>query len=245
MPAATIQAIDASTLSTESKYALDILQNLSIEQVNALKQRMKLGNLGVVGPQTLATFEQLCKSQGIDLTEAGVNAFKTEHRLGNCGQYQGVIGPQTADVYFREIMEDAQPSQETTGDLNAAIAAAAKSLLDMCTADGPDDGNNACAWSVNQVLQKAGIPLLGENPNYVPSLLEALQNGRGQRVDRAHARAGDLVIAYGEAHIGIGLDDGCVTVLSNSSSRARFRWESDTDFDGYYGGSSIIYRLVK
>jgi len=245
MPVATIKAIDVSTLSTESKYALDILQNLPIEQVNKLKELLKLGDPGVVGPQTLAAFEQLCKSKGIDLTAAGVNAFKTEHRLGNSGQYQGVIGPQTADVYFREIMEEAQPNQGVAGDLNAAIVAAAKNLVDMCTADGPDGGNNACAWSVNRVLQKAGIPPLGENPNYVPSLLEALQNGRGQQVDRANARAGDLVIAYGEAHIGIGLDDGCATVLSNSSSRARFRWESDTDFDGYYGGSSVIYRLIK
>ncbi|UBF26587.1 DUF4231 domain-containing protein [Kovacikia minuta CCNUW1] len=131
------------------------------------------------------------------------------------------------------------------GDLNAAIVAAAASLRGMSTADGPDGGNNACAWTVNRVLQKAGIPPLGDNPNYVPALLDALKGGRGQPVDKDQAKAGDLVIACGEAHIGIGLDDHCNHVLSNSSSRACFLWESDTDFDGYYGGPSTIYRLIR
>ncbi len=132
-----------------------------------------------------------------------------------------------------------------SGSLNQVILAAALNLRGMNTADGPDGGNNACAWSLNRVLQKAGIPALGDNPNYVPSLVDALNGGRGQLVSRAEAKAGDLVVAYGEAHIGVGLDDWCRTVLSNSSSRARYVWESNTDFDGYYGGSSSIYRLLK
>jgi hypothetical protein len=115
----------------------------------------------------------------------------------------------------------------------------------MSTAEGPDGGNNACAWSINRVLQKAGIAPLGENPNYVPSLVDDLKGGRGQLIQGNEAKPGDLVIAHGEAHIGIGLDQGCATVLSNSSSRAKFVWESDTDFDGSYGGSSTIYRLLK
>ncbi|MGA7932742.1 MAG: DUF4231 domain-containing protein [Kovacikia sp.] len=137
-----------------------------------------------------------------------------------------------------------QPSPLTT-DLNAAIAAATNKLRGISTADGPDGGNNACAWTVNHVLQTAGIPPLGDNPNYVPSLVEALKGGRGQILDKDQARAGDLVIACGEEHIGIGLDDHCNRVLSNSSSAASFRWETDTDFDGYYGGSSTIYRLIR
>jgi hypothetical protein len=129
-------------------------------------------------------------------------------------------------------------------DLNAAIVAAAHQLRGMSTAEGPDGGNNACAWTVNKVLQKAGITPLGNNPNYVPAVLDALKQGRGQLVSPQEARAGDLVIACGEAHIGIGLTDKCSRVLSNSSSRACFVWESDTDFDGSYGGSSTIYRLL-
>ncbi len=136
-------------------------------------------------------------------------------------------------------------NDKRSGSMNQAIVTAALNLRGMSTADGPDGGNNACAWSLNCVLQKAGIPALGENPNYVPSLVEALNGGRGQSVSRTEAKAGDLVVAYGESHIGVGLDDGCGRVLSNSSSRARYVWESDTDFDGYYGGSSTIYRLLK
>lgn len=244
MSVATIGNIDSASLSVENKYALDILQNLSVEQVNQLKNQMKLDQSGVIDLSTLTAFAQLCQSKGIELSEAGVNEFKTAHHLGNSGQYQGVIGPQTAGVYFDEIAE-LNETQSEHPDWNAAIVAAANSLYDMCTTDGPDGGNNACAWSLNRVLQKAGIPALGENPNYVPSLVEALQNGRGVLVDRANAKAGDIVVADGEAHIGVGLNDGCTTVLSNSSSRARFRWESDTDFDGYYGGASKIYRLVE
>jgi hypothetical protein len=129
-------------------------------------------------------------------------------------------------------------------DLNTAILAAAQKLENFSTAAGPDGGNNACAWTINQVLQAAGIPPLGANPNYVPEVVAALRNGRGQQVPRQAAKAGDLVIAYDDQHIGIGLDDGCQTVLSNSSSRACFAWRSSIDFDGYYGGESTVYRLL-
>lgn len=145
------------------------------------------------------------------------------------------------------VVPPPQPSSSSmpVADLNAEIVAAANRLRNISTAEGPDGGNNACAWTVNKVLKEAGItPPLGENPNYVPSLLEALKRGRGQQVSKAEAKAGDLVIAYEEAHIGIGLDDGCNRVLSNSSSRARFCWESDIDFDWAYQGESTIYRLI-
>ena len=128
-------------------------------------------------------------------------------------------------------------------DLNARILASTLKLRGMSTADGPDGGNNACAWTVNKVIQDAGLIPLGGNPNYVPAVLDALKQGRAQLVSRESAKAGDLVVADGEAHIGIGLTDGCSRVLSNSSSRACFVWESDTDFDGSYGGQSTIYRL--
>ena len=134
---------------------------------------------------------------------------------------------------------------QAAADLNAAILDAALKLKGMSTSDGPDGGNQACAWTVNRVLQEANIPALGENPNYVPDLLEALKSGRGQLVPPHAAKAGDLVIAAGEAHIGISLDDGCKRVLSNSSSQARFCWESNVDYDGSYGSASTIYRLLK
>ena len=138
------------------------------------------------------------------------------------------------------------PSTPTpSASLNEAIVEAALSLRGMSSAQGPDGGRNACAWSLNRVLQKAGIKPLGENPNLVSSLVEELEGGRGKQVDRTEAKAGDLVVAPRYAHIGVGIEEGCRRVLSNSSSKACFKWESGTDFDGYYGGPSTIYRLLK
>lgn len=152
--------------------------------------------------------------------------------------------PPPAPPYIAPPAPATSPAAGQTADLNAAILAAANQLRGMSTADGPGGGNVACAWTLNQVLRTAGIPALGENPNFVPSLLEALQQGRGRQVSSQEAKAGDLVVACGEEHIGIGLDQGCSRVLSNSSSRAAFVWESDLNFDGFYNGPSTIYRLL-
>ncbi|NES95887.1 MAG: DUF4231 domain-containing protein [Desertifilum sp. SIO1I2] len=156
---------------------------------------------------------------------------------------QGVAPPTLKSEPPAIEIATSPPEKPPAFNFNEAILASANTLRGMSTADGPDGGNNACAWSVNKVLQKANISPLGENPNYVPSLVEALKQ-RGKPVSPQEAEAGDLVIAYEEAHIGIALTAGCSRVLSNSSSRACFVWESDVNFDGYYGGSSTIYRLL-
>ncbi len=251
MSTATTTDLEPNQLSVEENYALAILTNISTDQLSQLKQTMDLDSASVVDPQTLKAFLQFCESQGLPLSVAGVNSFKDEHHLGNTGAAQGVIGPQTAGVYYQVLMAAVAPPTATVapagGDLNAAIVAAAETLREMCTADGPDGGNNACAWSVNRVLKQAGItPPLGENPNYVPSLVEALEGGRGQRIDDpSQIKAGDLVVAAENAHIGVALEDGSATrVLSNSSSKASFRWESDLHYDDAYGGTSTVYRLL-
>ena len=122
------------------------------------------------------------------------------------------------------------------------VLQAAQELRGMSTRNGPGGGNVACAFAVNKVLARAGLPTLGANPDYVPSLEQALRGGRGTQVSAAEARPGDLVISPGQSHVGVYLGDG--RVLSNSSSRASFRWESGLNFDGFYGGGqSRIYRL--
>jgi hypothetical protein len=139
------------------------------------------------------------------------------------------------------------PSQAATG-LNAKITDAAKQLFGMNTSAGPDGGANACAWTVNKVLAEAGIRPLGANPNYVPSVVDDLRANRGQKILAAQAKAGDIIIAKDQRHIGVCLKDGCSEVLSNSSSRASFRWKSSRTFDGVYdryGGSEEIYRVTK
>lgn len=139
-------------------------------------------------------------------------------------------------------------SSKAVNGLNAKITNAAKQLFGMNTSAGPDGGANACAWTVNKVLTKAGIRPLGANPNYVPSVADDLKAGRGQKVSAAQAKAGDIIIAKDQRHIGVCLKDGCSEVLSNSSSRASFRWKSSRTFDGVYdryGGSEEIYRVTK
>jgi hypothetical protein len=254
-----IQDNDVKILSTiltvPANYALAIVRYLSAGQITQLQQRLQLESTGTADLQLVESLLHWCQKHGIDLSEMGVNAFKAAHHLGNTGADRGAIGPQTAQVYFTTLMEsehspeqaalETVPTSDLQTNLNAAILATALHLRGMSTLAGPDGGNNACAWTINQVLEHAGIVPLGENPNYVPSLVEALQTDRGQRIDRAEAKAGDLVVAFDSAHIGIGLEDGCTSVLSNSSSSSAFVWESDLDFDGYYGGESTVYRLLR
>jgi GH24 family phage-related lysozyme (muramidase) len=104
MPVAAIQGLDRSTLSIEENHALDILVNLPVEKFNNLKESMELDVPGVVGPTTLAKFIQLCKDEGINLSKDGVNDFKHKNGLGNTGAVKGIIGPQTAQVYYDKIM---------------------------------------------------------------------------------------------------------------------------------------------
>ncbi|MEL6491573.1 MAG: hypothetical protein AAFQ95_16575 [Cyanobacteria bacterium J06621_3] len=130
------------------------------------------------------------------------------------------------------------------GETNQSIYESMGSMGGFDTSMGPDGGNLACAWAVNRVLTNAGVQPLGSNPNYVPSVEADLQNGRGTQVSQSEARAGDIVIEGSQTHIGICLNEGCTQVRSNSSSRARFAWDSDFNFNGFYGGGdSRVYRI--
>ena len=133
------------------------------------------------------------------------------------------------------------------GDINGAIHRSMMDLGQFSSRAGPDGGNLACAWAVNRVLENAGIASLGgDAPNWVPAAEADLQNNRGRPIDRSQGQAGDIVISGGQEHIGICLNDGCTQVRSNSSSRAAFTWDSDTDFGGFYGsGPSRIYRVTE
>ena len=100
----TVSGITRESLSQEEKYAFDILTNLPILKFDQLKSLMKLSDPGVLGPTTLKTFTALCKDRGFDLSLNGVNNFKNSHKLGNTGNLEGVIGAQTAAVYFDRII---------------------------------------------------------------------------------------------------------------------------------------------
>ena len=101
----TVSGIDREQLSQiEEKYAFDILTNLPILKFDRLKALMKLSDPGILGLTTLEMFVALCKDNGFDLSENGVNKFKDSHSLGNTGEFKGVIGAQTASIYFDEIV---------------------------------------------------------------------------------------------------------------------------------------------
>lgn len=101
----TLSGIERAKLSQiEEQYAFDILTNLPILKFDRLKSLMKLSDPGVLGPTTLKTFVALCKDRRFDLSVDGVNKFKDSHSLGNTGSLQGVIGAQTASIYFDKII---------------------------------------------------------------------------------------------------------------------------------------------
>ena len=144
----------------------------------------------------------------------------------------------------KQCSETASGKATPAGETNQSIYQSMGSMGGVDTSMGPDGGNLACAWAVNRVLTNAGVQPLGTNTNYVPSVEADLQNGRGAQISQSEARAGDIVIEGSQTHIGICLNEGCTQVRSNSSSRARFAWDSDFNFNGFYGGgSSRVYRI--
>lgn len=114
---------------------------------------------------------------------------------------------------------NAQPPP-APGSIQARIAEATRQYMGTSTAAGPDGGNLACAWSVNKILEKAGVATVGTNTNYVPSVEQALQGGRGTKIDPKDAGPGDIVIWPNGHHIGIAMGNN--QVANNSSSRASF-----------------------
>lgn len=138
-----------------------------------------------------------------------------------------------------------------TGDYNPSIMRAVQENFGINTRwPGTDDGYNACAASVNHVLQDAGITPLAGGSYYVPDVQNALANGRGVLVPASDAQPGDIAIAAGTAHGGgyhIGIVTGSNEVTSNSSSRGTWNWVSDLNFDGAYDnkGQTLVYRIVR
>lgn len=107
------------------------------------------------------------------------------------------------------------------GSIGARIADATRRYMGTSTRAGPDGGNLACAWAVNNILKDAGLAKIGSNTNLVRSVEDGLKGGRGQQVSAAQAKPGDIVIwPAPRSHIGIMMENG--KVANNSSSRASF-----------------------
>ncbi len=159
-----------------------------------------------------------------------------------------------AQRYYEALKGCTLASSSTTpsnGPINQRIVSAMQELGNFQTGygfspAGTQNGNLACAWAVNHVIEKAGISKLGGDTLAVDGIEAALQGGRGQRItDRSQAKAGDIALIPGK-HIGICLNDGCTEIKSNASSGpASFRWISDQYMNPSYGILTRVYRVLK
>lgn len=161
--------------------------------------------------------------------------------LGGCCQ-NGYNYTETAEEYW--CQDATQPNNpdafiDTTGPNNTVegqigsswtafgsynnISSAMEAYWGTNTSAGPEGGNKACAWAVNNILTNAGIAPIDGDSVYL--MEQTLQNGRGTSIDQSSAQAGDLVIFGGMSHVGICQDAGCTSVASNSSSKASFTSE--------------------
>lgn len=123
-----------------------------------------------------------------------------------------------------------------SGELGARISAAVQKYQGTDTSAGPDEGNKACAWAVNNILKSAGIAPLG-NGVAVDSLEAALNNGRGTLVGTGSAVPGDVIVwkQGSVSHVGICQNNGCTSAISNSSSKASFTNVSGSTLLGVQG----------
>jgi GH24 family phage-related lysozyme (muramidase) len=171
MSTATVRNIDRTTLSEEARNALLILSTLPVEDVNVLKGLMHLSTPGVIGPQTVAAFAKLCAGPpvSLDLSNAGVNAFKQANGLGNTGPVAGVIGPQTAGAYYTKIVAALQGA--AAGGGRRTINAAGLSLIKNSEGYAqlvPGTTN------VTTYLDAVGVPTIGyghTGPDVTPNLV--------------------------------------------------------------------------
>ncbi|OUC13655.1 MAG: hypothetical protein B0A82_16140 [Alkalinema sp. CACIAM 70d] len=157
----------------------------------------------------------------------------------------------------------------TQPNLNAAIVQAMKDLGKFSTLPfiAPTEpgkppaqpGENSCGWAVNQVLAQARIESLDISVPRVRKLLDGepgKTDPRGTKIDPNKAQAGDIVIAPpnklkdgtlepdSEPHMGICISPTTVRSASKSQPNRPFGWDSNLNFDGYFGTTpSTIYRL--
>ncbi len=145
---------------------------------------------------------------------------------------------------FKPGISQSQPQKaiSSTGNASASLAQAAQSLKGMSSASGPDGGNLACVWAVNQVFKKAGLKTPWGDSNNVPRAEEMMIKAGYTRIPMGQQKAGDLYIVHGQAHIGIVLANG--NIISNSSSGAKFSWEASlSSYQKTYGGAGRFYRI--
>jgi len=126
----------------------------------------------------------------------------------------------------------------------STIQAAAATYKGADTSTGPDGGNNACVWAINNALKAAGISPPWGDSLYVPYVKNVLDK-KGTLLSAPQPGAIAIMRDNGNPpypHIGIVQADG--RIISNSSSRARFDWVgTEQDYTNRYGRTPIYYAL--
>ena len=195
-------------------------EGMSADQINNI--------MASTGFRTGAAFND--SSQNVNRTKLGNHIFNT---AGNTGML-------TADAQF------APSTPQGTGG-GAALAAAAKSLKGMSTADGPDGGRNGCVYAVNKVFNQAGITPPWGQSLYVPTAEEKMIAAGWQQVPYNQMQPGDVFVMKDQksppqAHIGVATDNKFI--LSNSSGDAAMSWSSTAaGYNQWYGGQGTLYRM--
>ncbi len=155
----------------------------------------------------------------------------------------------------KQRLEQAVPQEFATSE-KIFQASIAPDLLGRISRYEPNTSSGllACAAMVNKVFQKALNRTIGTNTLYVPSMVDAFDNGQGKRIEQSQTRRGDIAIANGTDyenglwHIGICMSDRCGLVLSNSPETRQFDWLSDANFDGAFDhnpGKTTFYRVIQ
>lgn len=141
------------------------------------------------------------------------------------------------------------PANTATG---GRVAAVARQMVGTSSYHGPDKGNLACAFMVNEVLYQATGRRFGKDPTTVNSVrMDFIQSG-ARRVPQHAAQPGDIAMVFnqaslqgvegGTAHIGIVL--GPNQIIANSSKTRRFdSWLTFQEFKELYSPYFEIYRL--
>jgi len=158
-----IQGLDRSNLDIEENHALDVLINIPLNDFNQVKQRLELDVPGVVGRTTLDKFIAFCKQKGLDLSVAGVNAFKSANGLGNTGLLQGVIGPQTAGVYFDALMSVTPPPTggRRINDAGLELVKEFEGLHSRVFQSGPRLGELVPKGGITAYFDPVRVPTIG------------------------------------------------------------------------------------
>jgi hypothetical protein len=139
----------------------------------------------------------------------------------------------------------------TAGSVNDRIfqsAKANKNKIPQCNNASTLYGKEGCAYAVDEVLRRAGLPMFGgsEHALNIVTAIDTCSNGsRGTLISQQDAKPGDILImddGVSAGHIGICMSDQCRTSLSNSSSSCvnnngavNFGWMSDDCFSESYG----------